>query len=543
MLRQQSVLAHFGRFALRSDSLDAILTEACRLAGEALGTNLAKVMELQPDGQALLIRAGVGWKPGVVGQTRLQVEGTSPEGVALRFGKPVSSADIEKDDRFQYAAVLKDNGVRALINVIIIGGRGRPPFGLLQVADRVPRRFTRSDTAFLRGYANLLSAAVGRLRSLEEAREANRLLERRVGARTRALTIANARLRAEVQDSRRLRHVLRDAGKLEAAFEHLPIGVGLIGHAGQVIFANPEFRRLLPDPGGSSVATRSAGPWSAIDAAGGTLALADFPVSRALRGELALDVDFRFRDPEDRVLWRRVSGIPVRSPAGRITAALVVMTDVDEAKRAAERQTLLAREVDHRAKNMLAVVLAALRLTRADSIQHFVRAIEGRVMALARAQTLLAADHWSGADLGGLLRGELLSFLDRLDAGPRAQLQGAAVTLPARAAQPIAMAIHELATNAVKYGALSASTGLLSIRWELGRAAAPGRGAGPVLRLHWTETGGPPVGLPPARQGFGTRMLARLLRDQLGGEVALEWRPAGLDCTLELPLDPEAAAD
>jgi PAS domain S-box-containing protein len=172
LLRQQTTLARFGELALRSDNLDEILTKACRLACEALGTELAKVMELQPDGQTLRVRAGVGWKPGVVGNTTVMASEATSEAHALRTGEPMISPDIALETRFTYAPFLIDNGVRAVANVIIIGGREKPPFGILQVDSRSPRQFTANDTAFLRGYANLLAATVDRLRIVGEVRGA-----------------------------------------------------------------------------------------------------------------------------------------------------------------------------------------------------------------------------------------------------------------------------------------------------------------------------------------------------------------------------------
>ncbi|WP_206513305.1 sensor histidine kinase [Pelagibacterium montanilacus] len=171
MLRQQAVLAKFGELALRSEDLDEVLTEACHLVGEALGTDLAKVVELQPDGRTLLVRAGVGWKPGVVGRVKLAVEKGSSEGHALETGEPVISFDIARETRFQYAPFLIDNGVRAIVNVIILGGHERQPYGILQVDSRTPRQFDEHDISFLRGYANLLAATVDRLRVLMELRE------------------------------------------------------------------------------------------------------------------------------------------------------------------------------------------------------------------------------------------------------------------------------------------------------------------------------------------------------------------------------------
>ena len=215
-LQLQVVLAKFGELALRSDKLDEILTEACRLVGEGLGTDLAKVMELADDGQTLSVRAGVGWKPGVVGKVTLKaVEGTS-EGYALKTGEPMISPDIETETRFTYPPFLTDNGVRAVANVVIIGTEGRPPFGILQIDSRMRRQFTGDDITFLRSYANLIAAAVDRLRVMGEVHRSNEALEQRVAERTQALVEANNKLRIAYEERGRVDEALRQSNKMEA---------------------------------------------------------------------------------------------------------------------------------------------------------------------------------------------------------------------------------------------------------------------------------------------------------------------------------------
>jgi len=171
LLRHDFTFVKFGELALKSDDLDEILTEACRLVGEALGTDLAKVMELQADGETLLVRAGIGWMPGVVGGVTLRAAEDTSEGHALKTGEPMISPDIDQETRFTYPAFLTDHGVKAVANVLIIGGKDRLPFGILQIDSRTPRAFTEDDIAFLRSYANLLAAAVDRLRVVCEVRD------------------------------------------------------------------------------------------------------------------------------------------------------------------------------------------------------------------------------------------------------------------------------------------------------------------------------------------------------------------------------------
>src|SRR4051794_2394104 len=149
LLRQQGILARFGELALKSGDLDELLTEACRLVAEALGTALATVMELQSDGETLLVRAGVGWEPSMVGKVTIRCLEDSSERHALKTGRPVISPNLEKEMRFSYPPSLVDNGVKAVANVAIVGAEGRAPFGVLQIGSREPRQFTDNDTAFL----------------------------------------------------------------------------------------------------------------------------------------------------------------------------------------------------------------------------------------------------------------------------------------------------------------------------------------------------------------------------------------------------------
>lgn len=276
--------------------------------------------------------------------------------------------------------------------------------------------------------------------------------------------------------------------------------------------------------------------WSAAEAVGRPCSITFTPEDRdagvddweleTARAEgRAPDVRWHLRKDGARVFIEG-STVALRAPDGTLRGFLKIGQDVTERKAAEERQALLAREVDHRAKNALAIVQTMIRLTRAEDRDAFARAVEGRVAALARTQTLLAEGRWDGADLHALLRGELAPFL----AGDRADLDGPPVVLPPAAAQAVAMAVHELATNATKHGALSTEEGRVSVCWRLAG------GLGGVLHLTWLERGGPPVAGAPERRGFGSRVLESTVRVQLGGALELSWEPAGLACRMEVPL-------
>ena len=178
MRAQRQAIVGFGRMALQSNDLGKILHEACRLTGEALGTDLAKVMELQDDGRHLLVVAGVGWRKGIVGRETVPALSQSSEGYALRTGVPAVSDDIEAEQRFDYAEFLKTHDVHAMVNVVIPGPEGMPPYGLLQVDSTSPREFSESDIEFLQGYANLVGAAIERHRYQARLAESLEVQER-----------------------------------------------------------------------------------------------------------------------------------------------------------------------------------------------------------------------------------------------------------------------------------------------------------------------------------------------------------------------------
>lgn len=208
----------------------------------------------------------------------------------------------------------------------------------------------------------------------------------------------------------------------------------------------------------------------------------------AQAGKAEYAVEFRINRADDGELrWIASRGSVVRSaPNGRPMRMVGICYDVTERRQEQERQMLLAREVDHRAKNVLAVVQSIVRLTRASDPRSFAQAVEGRVAALARAHTLLSRDLWTGASLAEVVRDELLAY----GGGGRIALHGPDLWLKPDSVQSMSMVLHELATNAAKYGALSQPGGQVTVTWQLEKDGAR-------LRLDWTERGGPTVQAPP----------------------------------------------
>lgn len=243
------------------------------------------------------------------------------------------------------------------------------------------------------------------------------------------------------------------------------------------------------------------------------------------RGERYFEVEFRYlwRDGSSR--WMQLRCEIVRSDDNVPRHVLGVLCDITERKEAEERLTLLAREVDHRANNLLAVVQAAVKLSQAETVEALKESLEGRIAALAHVHSLLSHSRWEGADLRRLISEELKPYLS--DDGGKVRLDGPDLALKAEAAQSMAMVLHELATNAVKYGGLASGKGAVMVDWT---TTADGD-----LRLTWIERGSSAVD-PPARRGFGVGMVERAL-GQFHGKAAFDWRAEGLVCQIDLPAE------
>jgi PAS domain S-box-containing protein len=226
------------------------------------------------------------------------------------------------------------------------------------------------------------------------------------------------------------------------------------------------------------------------------------------------EAQHRTRSGEVRDVLVRVQGVRLEEQNLSFGAQI----DITERKKVEATQQMLAREVDHRARNILSIVQSAIRLAPKHDAAAFAQSVEARVMALARVHNLLAKGQWQGVALWRLVEGELAGFIAG-EGRSRADLSGPSLMLPPTLTQPFAMVIHELATNAIKYGALSRATGRIAVAWRI---------EGHKLHLDWSETGGPRIDAPPCKRSFGSRLLELTIKSQMKGSLEQIWRPEGL---------------
>ena len=213
---------------------------------------------------------------------------------------------------------------------------------------------------------------------------------------------------------------------------------------------------------------------------------------------------------------------PVKNAEGKIVGASKIARDITEQKRTQEQIATLAREAEHRSKNLLAIVQATVNLSQSDTPEGLKQAIEGRIQALANVHSLFVETRWIGAELSTIATQELAPYSEKDER--RVRIDGPQVLLEPNAAQAVAVALHELATNAAKYGALSVPNGQIGLKWL---HEADGR-----LILQWKEMGGPAVKMP-THQGFGTRVIERMI-GQLKGKARFDWHADGLVCEITL---------
>jgi PAS domain S-box-containing protein len=341
------------------------------------------------------------------------------------------------------------------------------------------------------------------------------------------------RKRADAALERSRLHALEQDQRLAATYEHAAIGISEIDPDGRFLRVN-EAICAITGYSRKELLTGRLFRYTHPDDAD--------PDREGFRKQVAGELEFysvekRFIRKDGRVIWLSVRSSPVRDANVRLQYVVRVVQDITEHKAAERRQKLLMDELNHRVKNTLATVqsLASQTARAAHTPAAFRERFEGRLIALSKAHDQLTIHHWESADLRGLLSGSLAPY-----AGPnpeRVVLRGEDVVLRPRAVLTLAMAVHELTTNAAKYGALSVPGGRIEIQWQPARA----ENRRPILRIDWIEQGGPLV-TDPQQRGFGSKLIEGSIAAELGGTARLAFEPEGLRCEIVVPLE-KASAD
>ncbi|WP_019905851.1 PAS domain-containing protein [Methylobacterium sp. 77] len=357
-------------------------------------------------------------------------------------------------------------------------------------------------------------------------RDANGRAIRMIGAMLDLTSIRAAE--AALRDARRKLDMERSL--LQAIFRQAPVGIAVADAASAwTTMINTQAEEMLGHGLGAPGEERQAG-YGALHADDTPYALTDYPTLRALRdGEAVRAEEMRYRNGITGEVRRfEVSSAPVRDEAGGIQAAVTVLVDVEDRRRAEAMQTLMNHELGHRMKNLLTMVQSiAVQTLRGATDLGAVKEILGeRLVALGKAQDILLGSDLDRAAIGAVIRGGVGAH----DEFGRFRYEGPDVEISRGAALSLSLMIHELTTNAAKYGALSVEDGRVEVTWSL----APGAEEADLC-IAWRESGGPVV-VAPTRKGFGSRLIERGLSGQVGAEIAVDYAAGGVTCHVRAPL-------
>jgi PAS domain S-box-containing protein len=330
----------------------------------------------------------------------------------------------------------------------------------------------------------------------------------------------------DITDRKRMEAAIRES---EARFRHMadsaPALIWMTDAEGRATFANMHFDYLF----GSAASDLLEAGWRSLVVpedyeAFSSKFTAAFSARQPFRAEV------RARDKSGQIRWLRSEGVARLDDSGAFLGYTGCAVDITDAKVAQEGQAFLINELNHRVKNTLATVqsIASQTLRNAGTTQQARGIFEARLMALSRAHDVLTRENWEGAALREIVAQAVEPY--RSHGEGAFHTEGPDVRLSPVLALALAMALQELTTNAVKYGALSAPAGRVRITWSAARAQGEER-----LALRWEEMGGPPV-LPPARRGFGSKLIQRTLAEDANGGVSLTFGPTGVVCTFDATL-------
>jgi PAS domain S-box-containing protein len=487
------------------------LAQAPRTILQTLADTLLEVFRADSAGMSLLTGDGKdfywaaiagAWSPHLGGGTPRDF---GPCGDVLDCGRPLLFRHWEW--RYPYlseATPLAEEGLLVPFNV---AGQAVGTIWTIAHSDR--RKFDAEDLRQLESMARFASAAYQSVQLLNEQEASRAALENMEAA---------ARSKQLLEESEY---------RFQQLLQALPAAVYTTDSEGRITFYNEaaaEFAGRRPELGELWCVT-----WRLYNADGSRLPHDECPMAIALKENRPVrGAEAIAERPDGTRRWFAPYPTPLRDSAGKMTGAINMLVDITERKEAERQQKLLIDELNHRVKNTLATVqsLITQAARNTSDVNEFRKAVEGRILALSRAHNELSERHWSDAELSQLLHFGLEPYLVK----GNVLFSGQAIHVPPRVALMLSMAVHELATNAAKYGALSSSDGRIEVSW-----VAKANGSAPRLQLCWREENGPPVA-KPTHKGFGTRLLEHGIETELGGSALIEFAPSGVRCEIDVPL-------
>jgi PAS domain S-box-containing protein len=341
-------------------------------------------------------------------------------------------------------------------------------------------------------------------------------------------------LASDFSESKRSQEALTESeARLRLAIDAGRMAIWEVESSTDKVTVTPELNRLLGFPPDTPLTTEEI---RSRYHPGERERLRSVVMEALARGERSIESELRLTWPDGSPHWLLLRAELQDIKDGMPTRTVGVALDITERKKAEEHQQLLISELNHRVKNTLATVqsITTQSLRNAETANDARNAVEGRLFALSRAHDVLTRENWNGAFIREVVQEAIAPFQSHGQG--RFDTSGEDVRLPPRIALAIAMALQELGTNAVKYGALSNETGGIAIRWTVASDTE-----GQRLEMTWQETSGPLV-VPPSRRGFGTRLIERSLAQELHGDVSIAFAPSGVICTINALLSDDEEA-
>ncbi|WPZ35003.1 chemotaxis protein CheB [Thalassobaculum sp. OXR-137] len=480
--RQQRAVADLGRIALSDAPLPFLFDAAARYLVDGLNCPMAKVLRHRPDRRDLVVVAQRGFRDGEVNVTAVPDGPESQGGYTLTSRHPVVVTDLPNETRFQGPALLTIHGVKSGVSVVV--GSDTDPWGVIGVHATEVKRFSDDDVAFVQAVANVVHGAISNHDYKQQLLENSERLRLALEAGRIATWNWDPRSDLAQWDDRLYTMLGLRPGEIPPSVEKF------------FAYIHPDDREFVLREQTSAVE----------------------------RGEV-FDVEFRVLDSSGQERWLVSKGkmFTERAEGPRLIG---LTYEITELKKSSTRLATLLAELDHRVQNMLTVMGSIVNLAdKEEHVASFKANLRQRLLSLARTHSMLSHAQFDGASLRTRIVEECAPYsgnmLDRI------RFEGRDIRLNPQAAQTLGMAIHELVTNCLKYGALSTEDGVISTRTEM---------RGDRVLVEWQESGGPPVA-PPSEFGFGMRVIRDLVQYELDAKVELDFRETGLVCRFDLPLD------